>query len=293
MSKVFRGFLITAGMVFALEFLAANAEAVYLDLRFGLGIGAANANGTNIGERLLGIAPDKDWPLSTDYGFKIGIGPYFNNSLYFVGAFDAISQKYDFSSAANGEKIGGNDQIWIKYGSYLIGQGIVYYPLEFLQLSAVIGYAFGADSNSFGDSTVGAGAGMGYSLSAAYDIGAYKNNAFLIGLKWMHAIMRRSIAEYTYFSYPGSSAVFVYKSNDREITYNQTSLNVFVGYTFRTRKNTEVEDDIKVGARYDDSTSHLEAPNEQTAVSQRQLEKENAMLKGKVEAYERMLNIKN
>jgi hypothetical protein len=296
MSKVFRSFLIVLGIVFALEFLPANAEAVYLDLRFGMGTGSASLDGTSI-EKVLSDAGVKDYSFEADdFGFKVGVGPYFENSLYVVGEFEMIAQRYSFRSD------------WVQYDAYLIGPGIVYYPMDHLQLGATIGYAFGADGNSQGDLEVG-GYGIGYSLSVAYDIQVYNSNAFLIGWKWTQAVVKRDVEMVGYeLEYNYAGLYYRPYTYMQTVTHNQTSLTLFIGYAFRTnkRKDTsrqslapaENQDNLSTYQHSSSRSSNGENSNYQNSSSansspsqrERELEKENAMLKGKVEAYEKMLN---
>jgi hypothetical protein len=167
----------------------------------------------------------------------------------------------------------------------LIGPGIVFYPVERIQVASTIGYASLAVGDSSGNISVGGDGGIGYSLSVAYDLQVYRGNAILMGVKWAQA------------SFPTNS-----------ISYDLYGINIFIGYSFRTGKGkdtsrqslapAENQDNLSTYQHSSSRSSNGENSNYQNSSSansspsqrERELEKENAMLKGKVEAYEKMLN---
>jgi len=108
--------------------------------------------------------------------------------------------------------------VWFQFNSYLIGPGVVYYPIPLVQLGASLGYSFVA--NQCSDSFIQAflptsNGGVAWSTSVAFDLGK-NNHSYLLGIQYFGA----------------------YNNVSPDNVSPQTSsfIGVFVKYAFRNKR---------------------------------------------------------
>ena len=102
--------------------------------------------------------------------------------------------------------------------SFIIGPGIVYYPISFVQLGLSAGFSFVNNSNtlpgtSFPEFMYSSKGGFAWNASAALDFGR-RNHGCLVGIQFFQAINPLQISN---------------------VTQNAILLGVFVKYTFRQK----------------------------------------------------------
>ena len=179
----------------------ANAQGFYFDIGLGVGAPWTRIDGENVYQTLRSAGVNLR-QYGVDVGFKAGYGPIANLPLYGVGVFSVL---------VNGMYDSRDD---IQFSSFIIGPGVIYYPIPLIQLAGSVGYSLVNNSSSFMNMYSSRG-GFGWDISAAVDLGR-GNHGALLGLKYSMAIntLRTS-----------------------GVTQNQSILSVFVRYTFRQKLN--------------------------------------------------------
>jgi hypothetical protein len=145
-------------IISVLFFAATSFAGFYMDI-VSLGIGGASTSfdGENFDDSCVGCDQ-----MALDLSGSIGGGW---DRLYIVGTFAMFANRFDDS---------GN---YIQFNHYILGPGIVFYPVRFFQVGASIGFSWVADQSDivdFYDSRMG----FGTSINAAFDVG----NNYVAGL---------------------------------------------------------------------------------------------------------------
>ena len=105
------------------------AQSLYFDIGLGAGNAITEIDGEDVADSLGSSIDD----IGVDFSVKLGVGPVFNVPLYIVGDFGGIGHRlYD-------------DYNYLQFNSYLIGPGIVFYPIPLIQIGASFGYSFVAN----------------------------------------------------------------------------------------------------------------------------------------------------
>jgi hypothetical protein len=167
------------GLLFCAVTLSLPAKGFYFDL--GLGINAAT---TKVDGNKVSRGSSSETAL--DLGIKAGYGPFGNLPLYAVADIMALGHRFD-------NKVGN----YLQYNTYLVGPGVIFYPVRFIQLAGSLGYSFAVNQSSIPSAvdTSNPG-GIGGSVSAALDLRGGKM-AYLVGIKYTAATntMERSNVE--------------------------------------------------------------------------------------------------
>ena len=189
--------LVIIGILLIMVLSMANAQGLYFDIGLGIGGAWTRIDGENLYRTLRSAGVDLS-QIGIDIGFKAGYGPIANLPLYGVGVFSVIGHRLSYD----------NDHI--QFNSFIVGPGVIYYPIPLIQVAGSVGYSFVNNSSSF-LSMYRSRSGFGWDISAAVDLGR-GNHGALLGLKYTMAIntLRTSGA-----------------------TQNQSGLSVFVRYAFR------------------------------------------------------------
>jgi hypothetical protein len=115
--------------------------------------------------------------------------------------------------------------------SYFAGLGVIFYPIQLIQLGASLGYSstmyfFNEHSNlRYGVFDTNFLGSFGWSISGAIDFGK-NNHGFLIGLRYSGAVNRKYILHPGYYYLDGSYAYF-----DLLSSY----FSIFVKYAYRKK----------------------------------------------------------
>jgi hypothetical protein len=174
-----------------------SAQGFYFDIGLGAGGAWTEIDGNNV-SKILGVTGVDE--AGVDIGLKAGYGPVGDIPMYIVGELAGIGHRFYDSSN------------YIQYNSYLIGGGVIFYPVSFLQLAGDIGFSTTANTTDIRGVTMdNSEGGFAYNISAAFDIGKNKHGA-LLGARYF-------------------GAVNTLKETD--LKQEQGGLNVFVKYAYR------------------------------------------------------------
>jgi hypothetical protein len=158
------------GLLFCAVALSLPAKGFYFDLGLGSGAATTKVDGNKV-SRTLGFSE-----VVVDLGMKAGYGPFDKLPLYAVADIAALGHRFDN---------GGGD--YLQFNTYLIGPGVIVYPVRCIQLAASAGYSFTANQSSLSTAMYNSKpGGFGGSVSAALDVGKGKNTC-LLGLKFSGA----------------------------------------------------------------------------------------------------------
>jgi len=156
--------------------LAVSAQGFYLDVGLGLGKAWTVLNGYDVADDILADEPGIN-EMAVDLSLKAGYGPFGTIPLYVVGEIGGIGHRlYDRSD-------------YMQFNSYIIGPGVLFYPIPLIQLASSIGYSFVANQSNdpeFEQYYSKSRNGVAWNISAAVDIGK-SNHACLIGIKYFYA----------------------------------------------------------------------------------------------------------
>jgi hypothetical protein len=161
--------------------LPAFSQGFYFDIGLGIGKGWTELNGTDVFDALEAevasiAAGAKLDELAVDFGVKAGYGPIGGMPFYVVGELAGMGHRIYDSSA------------YLQFNSYIIGPGVIFYPLPLIQLGLSIGYSWVSNQTDLPwvrymyDSD----SGFAWNVSAAVDVGK-SNHGFLIGIKYFYA----------------------------------------------------------------------------------------------------------
>jgi hypothetical protein len=178
-----------------------SAQGFYFDIGIGGGMARTKVDEIDVLDLFKLIDPDFK-SLAADVGFKIGYGPIAGIPLYVVFDFDGTGDRLY------------NDSDWIQFNSYLLGPGLVFYPIRFMQIASSFGYSFTASTSSIDDfPSYGSKGGIAGNVSVALDLGGHRHGC-LIGVKYF-------------------GAVNTIKATDEK--EKMSAINFFIRYAFRQK----------------------------------------------------------
>jgi len=155
--------------------LAVSAQGFYFDAGLGLGKAWTAVDGHDFAKEVKAAEAGIN-EMAVDFGFKAGYGPFGTIPLYVVGETGGIGHRiYDSSN-------------YIQFNSYIIGPGVLFYPIPLIQLGSSIGYSFVANQSNdpdLGEMYKSKG-GVAWNISAAVDLGK-NNHGCLMGIKYFYA----------------------------------------------------------------------------------------------------------
>jgi hypothetical protein len=159
-----------AGALFlAAAGLPVFAQGLYFDIGLGVGDGKTELNGVS-----LGIEGDGLVEVAVDVGLKAGYGPFGTTPLYVTaeigGMGHRVSDAHDY----------------IQFNSYIIGIGVIYYPLPLIQVGFSAGPSDVSNVTNLSDEPYKSQGGYAWNISAAVDLGSGKSGC-LIGIKYFIA----------------------------------------------------------------------------------------------------------
>jgi hypothetical protein len=146
--------------------------------------------------------------IGVDLAAKAGYGPFGQIPLYVV-----------FSMGGIGHRIADKSD-YIQYNSYMIGGGVIFYPIRLIQIAGDIGYSYSSNSTSIQGISLKSGKdGFAGDISAALDLGK-NNHGCLLGLRYFGAITKGSFDEFQ----------------------KQSNISVFIRYAYRYKHAPGGED---------------------------------------------------
>jgi len=165
---------VVLAFVFCFVSLTTYAQGFYFDVGLGLGKGWTKVDGYDMvdGLKSAGVSVSE---LAFELGLKAGYGPFGNIPLYVVGEFGGFGHRiYDSTG-------------YLQFNSYIIGPGVIFYPVSLIQLGLSMGYSFTSNQTDIpGLSIDNSKGGFAWNISAALDFGK-KNNGCLLGVKYFNA----------------------------------------------------------------------------------------------------------
>jgi hypothetical protein len=181
-----------------------NAQGFYFDIGIGLGGAWTKLDGTDVSDYFK-TSNVKFTQFGVDLGLKAGYGPIANIPIYIVGTIGGEGHRLD----------DGSD--YLQFNSYIIGPGIIFYPIPLIQIAGDIGLSFASNQTSLPISMYRSKGGFAGDISVAVDLGS-RNHGCLIGLKYFGAVNTLETSE---------------------VTQNQSGLSFFVRYTYRHKLKHE------------------------------------------------------
>ncbi len=164
--------------------LGAAAQGLYLDAGIGLGKATTKWEGFDIRDVLLSNSSIKD--IGIELGAKIGFAPIRKVPLYIVLDVDGV-----------GHRFGDDDGNYTQFNSVLIGPGVVFYPVDIIQIGGSFGISNAwivSSSDSSIESFDAYKKGTAWNIYAALDLGG-KGSGTLLGVKLQTATNELSMLE--------------------------------------------------------------------------------------------------
>lgn len=166
--------LIALGILCAAAALPVFAQGLYLDVGGSIGKGWTKSGGEDCVEALEDAGYNTS-EMAIEMGFKAGYGPFGRVPLYLVGELAVMAHRI------------WDDDYYIQFNSYLIGPGVIFYPLPLVQLGVSLGYSLVANVTDYpGLKALNSKEGYAWNAFAAIDLGK-KNHGCLIGIKYFYA----------------------------------------------------------------------------------------------------------
>lgn len=160
------------GLVVMLVILGASlaAQGLYFDVGVGLGKASTTINGTDVSSGFSSSV--KEMGVGVD--LKLGYGPISGMPLYVVGTLGGVGHRFDDNSN------------YIQFNSYILGGGVIVYPVSMLQIAASGGYSFVKNQSDLPVTFYDSESGFAGEASVALDIGKGTSGC-LIGAEYFYA----------------------------------------------------------------------------------------------------------
>jgi hypothetical protein len=127
--------LIVFGGLFVVLSLPLSAQGLYIDLGFGLGKGWTKLDGNDAMD--IVDSPNGSSDFALDLGLKGGWGPFGSIPLYAVLEFEMMGHRVQ------------NVDNYVQFNSYMIGPGVLFYPVPLIQLGLSLGYSWTGNNTDF------------------------------------------------------------------------------------------------------------------------------------------------
>ncbi|GHU57710.1 hypothetical protein FACS189444_0240 [Spirochaetia bacterium] len=164
MKKILLIGLILTGLSFSV-----SAQGFYFDIGLGVGGATTKIDEYDVGDLFKGSGVID---LGVDLGLKAGYGPFGEVPLYIVGEFGGIGHRFQ------------DNYNYMQFNSYIIGAGLILYPVRLLQLAGTIGYSYVANVTDVpGVIFYNSKGGIAWDASLALDFGK-QNHGFLLGIRY-------------------------------------------------------------------------------------------------------------
>jgi hypothetical protein len=168
--------LLIAGLFCVTAALSAHAIGLYVDGGIGLGSAWTSLDGEDFVEAVTETGRLDE--LALDIGVKLGFGPFDTIPIYIVGVLGGM-----------GHRISDDYDNYYQLNTYLLGPGVIFYPMPSMQIAASLGYSWISNTTSLTLSNVGdydSKGGFAGDISIALDMG-FGNHAFLGGFRFFGA----------------------------------------------------------------------------------------------------------
>jgi hypothetical protein len=164
MRKILMASLLVTGIAFSV-----SAQGFYFDIGLGMGWPTTKFDGTDSHNFITGSGIKE---RGYDLGLKAGFGPLGKIPLYIVGEFAGAGHWFT----------AGYDSV--QFNSFIMGPGVIFYPIPLIQLAGTVGYSFTANQSNAPGTPFGDGQdGLAWDVSVALDLGI-GNHGFLFGVRY-------------------------------------------------------------------------------------------------------------
>jgi hypothetical protein len=186
-------------------FIGTISAQIYIDIGVGLGYGVTRENGVRLSlfDCSTGRTVGQEVAVEVNvvrFGVDLSGG---NRNLYLTGEISAIGHRFQYN------------ENFIQINQYLIGPGVLYYPIPRLQFSTAIGLSLqNMVTNLPGETPPGA-SGFAFTGSAAFDFGEMNRHGVIAGVKFTHS--RKS-----------------YRWFNQDVDLNMTWIGIFARYRLRS-----------------------------------------------------------
>jgi len=168
--------VVLIGMLFFMGLFTVNAQGFYFDIGIGFGGAVTKLNGIDVSSSVGNVTE-----IGVDLGLKAGYGPIADMPLYAVGTIGGIGHRMD----------DGGD--YLQFNSYIIGVGVIFYPIPLIQIAGSIGFSFVGNQTSLPMVMYKSNGGFAGDISVAVDLGK-KNHGCLIGIRYFGALNELEIS---------------------------------------------------------------------------------------------------
>jgi hypothetical protein len=167
-----------AGLVFVFASFPSDAQSgVYFDIGFGFGKAWTKVNDQDVVDAFNSAGLDLT-DVGVNLGLKIGYGPFGKAPFYIVAGLGGIGHRLEGSGFGS-----------MQFNTYVIGPGIIFYPISLIQISADFGFSAVANQFALTGITISPAKserGFAWDVSLALDFGKSKHG-FLIGVSYFGA----------------------------------------------------------------------------------------------------------
>jgi hypothetical protein len=165
--------MVLAGVISTLFSLSVSAQGFYFDVGLGVGQAWTEIDGVDFAK----VSKDAGVNLTEigiDMGLKAGYGPVGSLPLYVIGEIGGIGHRMD--DGVN----------YFQFNSYLIGPGLIFYPVSLIQLAGSIGFSYTSNQSSL-ERMYDSKGGYAGNVSIAFDLGK-NNHGCLLGIRYFSAV---------------------------------------------------------------------------------------------------------
>jgi len=207
--------VIFAALFFCIS-ISVFAQGFYFDIGAGFGRAWTRFNGENV-INILNAEGLQVSPSGMMLSLKAGYGPVADMPIYIVGELGSIWHMLSFDYSLEHHDLYRYDHE-ISFISSIIGPGILYYPVQRVQLGLSAGLSTVNNSSSlpdayFSDLRPNSKGGFAWNASAAMDFGR-RNHGCLVGVQLFQAINNLQMSN---------------------LTENAFLLSIFVKYAYRQK----------------------------------------------------------
>ncbi|MCL2758751.1 MAG: outer membrane beta-barrel protein [Treponema sp.] len=153
--------------------VSVSAQGFYFDVGAGVGKGWTKIDGIDFAKEIKKEGSIEE--TGVEFGLKAGFGPFGNIPLYVVADFSGLGHR--IADSYN----------YIQFNSFLIGPGVIFYPIPLLQLGASVGYSWVSNITDIrGLTFYKSDSGFAWNAYFAFDLGGDKTGC-LVGVKYSYA----------------------------------------------------------------------------------------------------------
>jgi hypothetical protein len=167
--------VLLAGLFFMAAVLSTHGIGLYFDAGIGVGPAWTTVDGDDFVEAITKSGTPDEFAL--DLGLKLGLGPFDTIPIYITGVIGGI-----------GHRISDSEDNYYQMNAYLVGPGVIFYPMPSMQIAASLGYSFVGNESSFTEKKYmyKSKGGFAGDISVAFDLGA-GNHGLLAGIRFFGA----------------------------------------------------------------------------------------------------------